>query len=72
MVLITVSLGRLPTALTSVLLTLQPLLAVSFAALIVDERPSPLQLFGAASILAGLLIARRPPREGHARRVPEH
>ena len=41
--LITVSLGRLPTAKTSVLLTLQPLLAVLFAALLVDERPSPLQ-----------------------------
>jgi drug/metabolite transporter (DMT)-like permease len=55
--LITVSLGRLPTALTSVLLTLQPLLAVLFAALLIDERPSPLQLVGAAAILAGLLIA---------------
>ena len=55
--LITVSLGRLPTARTSVLLTLQQLLAVLFAALIVDERPSPLQLVGAAAILAGLLIA---------------
>ena len=46
--LITVSLGRLPAAKTSVLLTLQPLLAVLFAALLVDERPSPLQLVGAA------------------------
>ncbi|MEP6909229.1 MAG: DMT family transporter [Actinomycetota bacterium] len=55
--LITVSLGRLPTALTSVLLTLQPLLAVIFAALLVNERPSPLQLVGAAAILAGLIIA---------------
>jgi drug/metabolite transporter (DMT)-like permease len=34
-----------------------------FAALIVDESPSPLQLAGAACILAGLVIAtvrRRP------------
>ena len=71
--LITVSLGRLPTARTSVLLTLQPLLAVIFAALIVDERPSPLQLVGAAMILSGLLIAsvgtrRTSPLET----VPEH
>ena len=71
--LITVSLGRLPTALTSVLLTLQPLLAVIFAALLVNERPSPLQLVGAAAILAGLLIAsvgrgQRRPLET----VPEH
>ena len=55
--LISVSLARLPTALTSVLLTLQPLLSVLFAAWIVDERPSPLQLAGAAAILAGLVIA---------------
>jgi drug/metabolite transporter (DMT)-like permease len=73
--LISISLARLPTALTSVLLTLQPLLAVLFAAWLVDERPSPLQLAGAAAILVGLVIAsagrgrRRPvPLEA----VPEH
>jgi len=71
--LITVSLGRLPTARTSVLLTLQPLLAVIFAALIVDERPSPLQLVGAAAILAGLLIASAGRREpAPLETVPEH
>ena len=74
--LISISLARLPTALTSVLLTLQPLLSVLFAAWLVDERPSPLQLVGAAAILAGLIIAsagrgreeRGPPLEA----VPEH
>jgi drug/metabolite transporter (DMT)-like permease len=71
--LITVSLGRLPTALTSVLLTLQPLLAVLFAALLVDERPSPLQLVGAAMILCGLLIASLGRREeAPLETVPEH
>ena len=71
--LITVSLGRLPTALTSVLLTLQPLLAVIFAALLVDERPSPLQLVGAGAILAGLLIASAGRREETPlETVPEH
>jgi drug/metabolite transporter (DMT)-like permease len=71
--LITLSLGRLPTALTSVLLTLQPLLAVIFAALLVDERPSPLQLVGAAAILCGLLIASLGRREKVAlETVPEH
>jgi drug/metabolite transporter (DMT)-like permease len=71
--LITVSLGRLPTALTSVLLTLQPLLAVCFAALLVDERPSPLQLVGAALILSGLLIASTGRREkAPLDVVPEH
>jgi drug/metabolite transporter (DMT)-like permease len=71
--LISVSLARLPTALTSVLLTLQPLLSVVFAAWLVDERPSPLQLVGAAAILAGLIIAsagrgKQPALEA----VPEH
>jgi drug/metabolite transporter (DMT)-like permease len=61
--LITVSLPRLPAVITSVLLTLQPVCSVIFAALIVDESPSPLQLGGAACILAGLVTAtvgRRP------------
>lgn len=72
--LITVSLGRLPTALTSVLLTLQPLLAVLFAALLVNERPSPLQLVGAAAILSGLLIASvgRRQQTQPLETVPEH
>jgi drug/metabolite transporter (DMT)-like permease len=72
--LITVSLGRLPTALTSVLLTLQPLLAVLFAALLINERPSALQLLGAAAILAGLLIASVGRRQKAAplETVPEH
>jgi drug/metabolite transporter (DMT)-like permease len=71
--LITVSLGRLPTALTSVLLTFQPLLSVLFAALLIGERPSGLQLVGAAAILAGLLIASvsRRPRQP-LETVPEH
>jgi drug/metabolite transporter (DMT)-like permease len=70
--LITVSLGRLPTALTSVLLTLQPLLSVIFAALLIDERPSPLQLLGAAAILSGLLIASVGRRQAPLETVPEH
>jgi drug/metabolite transporter (DMT)-like permease len=55
--LIALSLPRLPAVLTSVLLMLQPLLAVVFAALLVDERPSSLQLVGAGAILAGVLLA---------------
>lgn len=68
--LISVSLARLPTALTSVLLTLQPLLSVLFAALIVDERPSALQLVGAGAILAGLLIASVRRREASVVPIP--
>lgn len=55
--LISISLPRLPAVVTSVSLTLQPLCSVIFAALILDESPSTLQLVGAAGILAGLVIA---------------
>jgi drug/metabolite transporter (DMT)-like permease len=55
--LISISLPRLPAVLTSVLLMMQPLLAVILAALLVDERPSELQLAGAGAILAGVLLA---------------
>src|SRR5712691_4110845 len=61
--LISTSLPRLPAVVTSILLTLQPVCSVVFAALIVDESPSMLQLGGAACILAGLVTAtvgRRP------------
>ena len=63
--LISTSLPRLPAAVTSILLTPQPVCSVAFAALIVDESPSLLQLAGATCILAGLVIAtlgRRPVR----------
>ena len=63
--LIAISLPRLPAVVTSVSLTLQPVCSVLFAALILGESPSSLQLLGAATILAGLLIAtlgrRAPP-----------
>jgi len=52
-----VSLPRLPAALLSVMLTFQPLCSVLFAALLLDESPSALQLVGAACILAGLVAA---------------
>jgi drug/metabolite transporter (DMT)-like permease len=55
--LISTSLPRLPAVVSSILLTFQPLCAVVFAALIVDENPSPLQLAGAVCILAGLVTA---------------
>jgi drug/metabolite transporter (DMT)-like permease len=55
--LISVSLPRLPAALTSVVLTLQPVGAVVLAVLLVAETPSPVQLLGAGAILCGLLLA---------------
>jgi drug/metabolite transporter (DMT)-like permease len=55
--LISTSLPRLPAVVTSILLTFQPVCTVVFAALILDESPSPLQLAGAACILVGLVTA---------------
>jgi drug/metabolite transporter (DMT)-like permease len=61
--LITMSLPRLPAVVTSVLLTLQPVCAVLFAAVLLDEDPSHLQLLGVAAILGGLLLASASGRE---------
>jgi drug/metabolite transporter (DMT)-like permease len=69
--LITVSLPRLPAVVTSILLTLQPVATVVLAAILIDEDPSPLQLAGAAAILAGLLIASVARRGGKPEQVPE-
>jgi drug/metabolite transporter (DMT)-like permease len=61
--LISVSLPRLPAVLTSVILTIQPVASVLLGILLVNEHPSPVQLLGAGTILAGLMLAtlrRRP------------
>jgi drug/metabolite transporter (DMT)-like permease len=55
--LISVSLPRLPAALTSVLLLAQPIGSVILAVLILDERPSALQLAGVTVVLAGICLA---------------
>jgi drug/metabolite transporter (DMT)-like permease len=55
--LISTSLPRLPAVTTSIMLTFQPVCSVVFAALIVDESPSAVQLVGAACILVGLVTA---------------
>lgn len=68
--LISISLPRLPAALTSVVLTLQPVGAVLLGMLLLAEAPSSVQLIGAATIVVGLVLAtvRRPGRktESHA------
>jgi drug/metabolite transporter (DMT)-like permease len=58
--LITISLPRLPAALTSLLLTVQPVGSVALAALIFAESPSGLQLFGVVLVVAGLVVATLP------------
>jgi drug/metabolite transporter (DMT)-like permease len=64
--LITISLPRLPAALTSLLLTVQPVGAVFLAALILSESPSGLQLAGVALVLGALLVATSPRRRPRA------
>jgi drug/metabolite transporter (DMT)-like permease len=55
--LISVSLPRLPAALTSVLLLVQPIGTVALGMAILDERPSGLQLAGVVVVLGGILLA---------------
>lgn len=54
--LISVGLPRLPAAITSVVLTVQPVGSVLLGMWILAEAPSGLQLVGVAFILAGLLL----------------
>jgi drug/metabolite transporter (DMT)-like permease len=65
--LISSSLPRLPAALTSVLLTIQPVGSVLLGAALFGESPSALQLVGVAAILTGLVVVARvraPASEG--------
>jgi drug/metabolite transporter (DMT)-like permease len=66
--LIGASLPRLPAAMTSVLLTVQPIGSVALAALIFGENPSALQLGGVLLVLAALVTATRSSRPGGAYR----
>lgn len=71
--LIAVSLPRLPAAMTSVVLLLQPVASVALAAAVLGERPSPLQLLGCGIVLAGVAAAtagrRRRPQPAPAEEV---
>lgn len=60
--LIASSLPRLPAAVASVMLLLQPAAGLALAAVVLGERPSPAQLGGAALLCGGVLIAGRNPR----------
>jgi drug/metabolite transporter (DMT)-like permease len=58
--LITSSLPRLPAAISSLLLLLQPAASIVLAAVVLAERPSPVQLGGAVLVCGGVLIATKP------------
>jgi drug/metabolite transporter (DMT)-like permease len=55
--LISISLPRLPAALTSVLLTVQPVGSVILGVVLLGESPSLLQLAGVACIFSGIIVA---------------
>ena len=61
--LISVSLPRLPAVLTSIVLTLQPVTTVFLGMLLLSEAPSPVQLLGVATVIAGVAVATLKPRE---------
>ncbi|HJT64778.1 MAG TPA: DMT family transporter [Candidatus Limnocylindria bacterium] len=61
--LISVALPRLPSAVTSIVLLIQPVAAVGLAMLILGESPSPTQLLGVGLVVGGVLLATaRAPR----------
>ena len=62
--LISVSLPRLPAAMTSIILTIQPIGSVALGAVLLGQEPSLLQLGGVAFILVGVVsvaVRRREP-----------
>jgi drug/metabolite transporter (DMT)-like permease len=61
-VMIAVALPRLPAATTSLILLVQPVLAVFLAMLLLSEAPSPMQLLGVGLVVGGILLgsASRP------------
>jgi drug/metabolite transporter (DMT)-like permease len=58
--LISTSLPRLPAAMTSLMLVIQPVGSVALAALILGESPSAVQLLGVAVVLSAVVVATRP------------
>jgi drug/metabolite transporter (DMT)-like permease len=68
--LIAVSLPRVPAALTSVILLLQPVASVALSAAVLDERPSPLQLLGCLVVLVGVVAATAGRRDRPPKTVP--
>jgi drug/metabolite transporter (DMT)-like permease len=64
--LITSSLPRLPAAITSLLLMIQPIGSLALAAIIFGESPSVVQLLGVVFVLAAVVGATRPARRARA------
>lgn len=62
--LIAAALPRVPAAISSVVLTFQPVAAVLLAIALVDERPSLVQLAGVAVVVCGIVLATGWRRSG--------
>lgn len=69
--LITSALPRLPAALAALLLLLQPAAALVLAAVFLAERPSVLQLLGAALVCVGVVAAARARPQDDPDTAPE-
>jgi drug/metabolite transporter (DMT)-like permease len=67
--LITTSLPRLPAAITSLTLTVQPVGSVVLAVVILSEAPTALQLVGVAVVLAAVITATAPGVRGLPKQV---
>ena len=69
---ISISLPRLPAALTSIILLTQPVVTVVFAGILLAEEPSIVQLLGVALVMGGIAVATVPVgrlRDAAARRA---
>ncbi|HVL91096.1 MAG TPA: DMT family transporter, partial [Actinomycetota bacterium] len=69
--LLSISLPRLPAALSSVLLLIQPVGSLVLGAIILGEDPSAVQFGGVALILAGVFLAARRRAPADAAAIPE-
>jgi drug/metabolite transporter (DMT)-like permease len=61
--LISIALPRLPAALTSVLITVQPVGSVLLGVAIFSESPSPAQIAGVVVVVTGVMLASLGPRK---------
>ena len=66
-VLLAVALPRLPAVTTSLILLVQPVLAVIFAMIILSESPALTQMLGVALVIGGVLLGSMPRRSGRCR-----
>jgi drug/metabolite transporter (DMT)-like permease len=67
---IAASLPRLPAVVASILLLVQPVLTVVLSAIVVDERPSGLQVTGVVLVVVGIVIATSGGRREQEAGVP--